>query len=158
LNDSIEQLNSCFTKTIEESINLADELKLVIRDDKLENFISENKDQYNAIKDLSYREVVNLFNYTGEHSPYSTQHGVKGAEFDNVFVILDNGKWNKYNFTHLFWLTQGKETIIERTRKIFYVSCSRAKKNLVVFFPNPDLLVIKKAKELFGDKNVIEID
>ncbi len=158
LKDSIEQLVDCSKKTIEESINLADELKLVIKDDRLNNFIVEHEEQYNAIKDLSYGEIVNVFNYKNEHSPYSTQHGVKGAEFDNVFVILDNGKWNQYNFTHLFKLTSGKEDIIERTRKMFYVSCSRAKKNLVVFFPNPDVHVLDQARIWFGTKNVVEIE
>ena len=27
----------------------------------------------------------------------STQHGVKGAEFENVLVIIGRG-WNQYNF------------------------------------------------------------
>lgn len=157
LKDSIEQLTDCAKKSIEEAINLADELKLVIIDDRLENFISEYEEQYNAIKDLSYGEIVNVYNYKNEHSPYSTQHGVKGAEFDNVFVSLDNGRWNQYNFTYLFEGTLGKESIIERTRKMFYVSCSRAKKNLVVFFPKPSATVLAKAKEWFGELNVVKI-
>lgn len=157
LKDSIEQLSDCDVKTIEESINLANEFKLVIKDDSLENFISENQEQYEAIKDISYGEIVNVFNYKNAHSPYSTQHGVKGAEFDNVFVILDNGRWNLYNFNYLFEGTSGKESVIIRTRKMFYVTCSRAKKNLVVFFPKPSPITLVQAKEWFGEMNVIAV-
>ncbi|HHO42085.1 MAG TPA: ATP-dependent helicase, partial [Epsilonproteobacteria bacterium] len=92
-----------------------------------------------------------------ELSPYSTQHGVKGAEFDNVFVILDNGKWNRYNFKYLFENKAGNENIIERTRKIFYVACSRVKDNLVVYFPQPEKETLRRAREWFGDDNVVEI-
>ena len=89
--------------------------------------------------------------------PYSTQHGIKGAEFDNVFVILDNGRWNQYNFKYLFEETKEKESVIERTQKMFYVCCSRAKKNLVVFYHKPSNAVLEKAKEWFGSENIHEV-
>jgi hypothetical protein len=63
------------------------------------------------------KHLLRPFNYT-LFTPYSTQHGIKGAEFDNVFVILDNGRWNQYNFQYLFEETTGKESVIERTQKI----------------------------------------
>jgi DNA helicase-2/ATP-dependent DNA helicase PcrA len=50
-----------------------------------------------------------------------SKHGIKGAEFDNVFVILDNGRWNQYNFKYLFEGTTEKKSVIERTQKMFYV-------------------------------------
>lgn len=157
LKQKIDTLKNHSKKTIEETINLANELGLVQKDDKLQNFISEHDDQYNKVKNLLYDEVVNLFEYRSEHSPYSTQHGVKGAEFDNVFVILDNGKWNQYNFTYLFENRTDKISVVDRTRKIFYVCCSRAKKNLAVFYHKPSNNVLSKAKEWFGDQNVLEI-
>ncbi|MCK4387084.1 MAG: ATP-dependent helicase [Candidatus Pacebacteria bacterium] len=157
LKDNIDKLEDCSEKTIEETINFADKLGIVEKDDKLQNFISEHEEQYNKVKDLSYSEVINLFEYRDEHSPYSTQHGVKGAEFENVFVILNNGRWNQYNFSYLFENRNDKESIVNRTRKIFYVCCSRAKKNLVVFYHNPSEQVLSQAKEWFGEKNVVEI-
>ncbi|NOX25596.1 MAG: N-6 DNA methylase [Deltaproteobacteria bacterium] len=63
------------------------------------------------------------------------------AEFDNVFVILDNGRWNQYNFKYLFEKTRGEESAIERTQKMFYVCCSRAKKSLVVFYHKPTMML-----------------
>jgi DNA helicase-2/ATP-dependent DNA helicase PcrA len=82
---------------------------------------------------------------------------VKGAEYDNVFVILDNGRWNNYNFKYLFEGTQGKETIIERTRKMLYVTSSRTKDNLVVYYPAPTQKTLLKAVEWFGKDNVIDL-
>ncbi len=78
-------------------------------------------------------------------------------EFDNVLVILDNGSWNNYNFGNLF-LETGSPSVLDRTQKIFYVCCTRAIENLAVFFHNPDMQVITKAKEWFGDANVISIE
>jgi len=157
LRQNIDNLNNCSGKTIEEIIKLANELRLTQTDDKLRDFISEHADQYNKVKDLLFTEIVRLFEYRNENSPYSTQHGVKGAEFDNVFVVLDNGKWNQYNFTYLFENRTDKESIVDRTRKIFYVCCSRAKQNLVVFFPKPSAQVLKQAKEWFGEENVVQV-
>ena len=45
-----------------------------------------------------------------------------------------------------------------RTRKLFYVCCTRAKKNLAVFYPAPTRDIVEKAKILFGEQNVIDLD
>lgn len=157
LKEKIEVLKNHSGKTINQMIVLSDELGLVKKDDKLENYIIEHEEQFNSVKDLSYQEVANLFEYRNQHSPYSTQHGVKGAEFDNVFVILDNGKWNQYNFEYLLEDRDDKESIVNRSRKVFYVCCSRAKNNLVVLFQKPSTGVLEKAREWFGAENVIEV-
>lgn len=157
LKDKIDELKNTDNRTIEDVIVLADRLELITKDNKLNNYIQEHEDKYNSVKVIQYKEIKNLYSYSQDLSPYSTQHGVKGAEFDNVFVILDNGKWNQYNFKYLFEDTENKETVIERTRKIFYVSCSRAKNSLVVFFHKPSGGVLNKAIEWFGEENVIEI-
>lgn len=73
------------------------------------------------------------------------------------FVILDNGRWNQYNFKYLFEATREKESVIERTQKMFYVCCSRTKKNLVVFYHKPSDAVLAKAKGWFGNGNVQEV-
>ncbi|SGZ76633.1 hypothetical protein BTHERMOSOX_1445 [Bathymodiolus thermophilus thioautotrophic gill symbiont] len=40
---------------------------------------------------------------------------------------------------------------------MFYVCCSRAKKNLIVFYHQPGGIALTKAKEWFGPENVLEI-
>lgn len=157
LKDKIEELRAGTKNTIEELIDLANKHDLVTKDDKFNDFIKENEDFYNTVKGLDKKQIEKVYHYVEGNSPYSTQHGVKGAEFENVFVILDNGRWNQYNFQYLFESTRGKESIIERTRKIFYVCCSRSKNNLVVFYHKPTSATITKAKEWFGAENVFQI-
>jgi DNA helicase-2/ATP-dependent DNA helicase PcrA len=70
---------------------------------------------------------------------------------------LDNGRWNKYNFKYLFEGTTEKKSVIERTQKMFYVCCSRAKKNLVVFYHKPSDNVLDKAYDWFESDNVQEV-
>lgn len=152
----IETLNTMTDNTIEEVINYADENGICKKDDKLNTFIEKNQYLYNRVKDLKFKTFQNLFYYLEGYTPFSTQHKIKGAEFDDVLVILDNGKWNNYNFENLF-LENGSDSVLKRTQKIFYVCCTRAKKNLAVFYNNPSTEVINKAKEWFGEMNTIEI-
>jgi DNA helicase-2/ATP-dependent DNA helicase PcrA len=70
--------------------------------------------------------------------------------------VLDNGRWTKYNFKQYFE-ENGKDTIIERTSRLFYVCCSRAMNNLVVYCADPSSLMLVSAKKKFGETNVKEI-
>ena len=158
LKKSIESLVSMKKQTIEEVVNSADEKNIAKKDDNFNNFVKENTYIYNRVRQLPFKEIINLYNFEEDLTPYSTQHGVKGAEFDNVFVILDNGKWNQYNFKYLFEETSDKETIIERTKKMFYVCCSRAKNNLVVFYHKPSDKVLDMAGYWFGKDNLIDVN
>ena len=157
LKSIIDAIVSKKNEAIENIVNLADKMGIVKKDDNFTNFVNENQYVYNRVKSLPFTEIINLYKFEEDLTPYSTQHGIKGAEFDNVFVILDNGKWNQYNFKYLFEETSGKESVIERTQKMFYVCCSRAKKNLVVFYHKPSATVLTKAKNWFGSENVQEV-
>lgn len=146
-------------KTIEQVIDACDGIErkcICLIDDKLNDFKINNMYVYDRVKDLPYKVFQNLYNYLEGFSPFSTQHKTKGAEFNNVLVILDNGNWNKYNFENLF-LENGNESVLKRTQKIFYVCCTRAKDNLAVFFHNPSDQIIAKAKIWFNN-NIIDID
>jgi DNA helicase-2/ATP-dependent DNA helicase PcrA len=157
LKENIEILVNVGNNTIEQVINDANEKGICLIDDKLITF-KENKEYlYNRVKDVKFSEFQKLYEYLEGQTPFSTQHKTKGAEFDNVLVILDNGGWNNYNFGNLF-LKTGSSTVLDRTQKIFYVCCTRAKENLAVFFHNPDDDVIAKAKIWFGEDNVINIE
>lgn len=91
---------------------------------------------YNSYFSLPYQEVTSFVAFFESHTPYSTQHGVKGAQFDTVYVVLDDkgARWNAYSFEK--YLTREDETKLPRryakTRNIFYVCCSRAMRNLAV--------------------------
>ena len=72
-------------------------------------------------------------------------------------MVLDNANWNKYDFENLF-LENGKDSVLNRSQKIFYVCCTRTKENLAVYYNNPNNNVINKAKEWFGEGNVVNLD
>jgi len=156
LKSNIESLVNVGSKTIEEVINEADQKQICIIDDRLRDFKDKNCYLYNRVKKVKFKEFQNLYNYLEGKTPFSTQHKTKGTEFNNVLVILDNGNWNQYNFESMF-LERGTDTVIKRSRKIFYVCCTRAKENLAVYYCNPKAEVINKAKEWFGNENVIPI-
>ncbi|MCG6348514.1 hypothetical protein [Vibrio fluvialis] len=138
-------------------IELAHELGLVIKDDKVERFVTDRYYVYKQVCDVKYQEFRNVFDYLEGFLPFSTQHKTKGSEFSNVLVMLDNGKWNQYNFTYLFE-RNGTDSVKQRSEKIFYVCCTRAKEKLAVFFPNPTQKAIETALEWFGEDNVVNLD
>ncbi len=96
---------------------------------------------------MTTSELHEYWNFISEHTPFSTQHGVKGEEYPNVVVVYDDleASWHYYNFEKLFSplsSTKPKESQEERSRKLAYVSFSRAQLNLkVVFFTqNPSIV------------------
>lgn len=157
INEKFLRLKEKQNKTIEEVIDIADKLGICIKDDKFKAFIDSNDYLYERVKKISYIEFQNLFNYIEGYTPFSTQHKVKGAEFKDVLVILDNGNWRQYNFEYLF-TKSGNESVLKRTQKIFYVCCTRSKERLYVYYCKPSPKVIDRAKEWFGENNVIKIN
>jgi DNA helicase-2/ATP-dependent DNA helicase PcrA len=157
LKNNIESLINVGDKTIEEVITDAHQKGICEIDDYLKDFKTDKEYLYNRVKDVKFSEFQKLYDYLEGKTPFSTQHKTKGSEFDNVLVILDNGRWNDYNFEYLFTNRIDKSSVLERTQKIFYVCCTRAKENLAVFYHNPSPQVIAKATEWFGNNNIIEI-
>lgn len=153
----LSSISADLTKTIDTVINEFNNQHILVVDDQLTEYITNSQERYDIIKDLPISQVLAYNAYYNSFSPYSTQHGIKGAEFDNVLVVMDNGRWNNYNFKYYFEGTSGKEKIVSRTERIFYVCCSRAMDNLVVFYPSPTPAIIAKAKEMFGDANVQKV-
>lgn len=166
LKEVIETLVNSKDLTIGEAIDFAETNNICYKDDALIKYITGNNYLYKRVRELAFREFMFLYDYLEGHTPFSTQHKIKGAQFDNVLVIMDNGGWNKYNFEYLLnpgifkTLTKAKQashpTILKRTQKIFYVCCTRAKENLFVFYHSPSPDVIRQATVLFKG-NVEEI-
>lgn len=99
-----------------------------------ERILSRLKD----LRSVLYTEVIAASKFIDEKTPFATKHGVKGAEFENVLVVLGRG-WNHYNFNQMLeWantgIPSGKQSSYERNRNLFYVVCSRPKKRLALLF------------------------
>lgn len=92
------------------------------------------------------------WDYVNEQSPFSTQQGIKGAEFSRVLVVLDDdeGTHAQFSYDKYFGIKppsardeenirEGRETSVERTRRLFYVCCTRATTDLAVVFFSTDV-------------------
>ncbi|MDQ0874379.1 superfamily I DNA/RNA helicase [Paenibacillus sp. V4I3] len=150
----VSALEKMSESSIEDVVEFADSNGLCIKDDSYNKYIKENEYVYSRVKDVKYQEFQNLYYYLEGFTPFSTQHKIKGSEFENVFVVLDNGKWNKFNFEYLFSNKTENESVFLRTKKIFYVCCTRAKENLIVFYHNPNDYIVAQAVKWFGVDNV----
>ncbi|MCT7509780.1 AAA family ATPase [Aliarcobacter cryaerophilus] len=78
---------------------------------------------------VTFKEVINYYNYINEKLEYITMHKTKGSGIENVIVVLDEYFWNEYDFSKIFntTITDAKKIA---SQKLFYVACSRTQKNL----------------------------
>ncbi len=143
---------------IDESLHRYSQLKLD------PNSLADNDEKFvkklSKFRSIDYLEVSRLGEYIDEKTPFSTKHGVKGAQFDNVLVVCGRG-WNHYNWNQMLeWIEDGcpedKKDAFERSRNLFYVCCSRAKHNLTLLFTQTlsekSITVLQK---IFGAENVL---
>jgi DNA helicase-2/ATP-dependent DNA helicase PcrA len=168
VHDMLEELLVIQHHSIGDIVEYANEKGICVKSDSYNRFVEKSEYLYWRVANIPFEIFQNLYNYLEGRRPFSTQHKTKGLEYENVLVILDSGGWNKYNFEYVFdntivnRLTATKRNtytkIKQRTEKLLYVCCTRAKDNLVVFYPNPSSGVIEGAKRLFGDVNCVNLD
>ena len=116
---------------------------------------------YRGLLSLPYTQVSAFVEFFLDHTPFATKHGVKGAEYQDVVVILDDAgaNWTLYSFDkYLSGVELPGVPRWKRTRNLFYVACSRARRRLAVV----DLGQRNPAKEgrvadLFGADKVIAL-
>lgn len=105
--------------------------------------------------EAKFSEVSKYDEYLNEGAKFATHQGVKGLEFPRVVVIIDDEEARGFMFSYdkLFGTknpsatdikneAEGNETGIDRTRRLFYVACSRAEEGLAIiaYSDNPTLV------------------
>lgn len=118
--------------------------------------------QLRKLRAVPYTELIALDRFIDGHTPFATKHGVKGAEFENVLVIVGRG-WNKYDFGQMLeWIEPGppadKSEFFESNRNLFYVACSRPKVRLALLFTqllSPNAMA--RLTAWFGVDNIIAL-
>jgi DNA helicase II / ATP-dependent DNA helicase PcrA len=111
------------------------------REERLAVPDEENKEAVERLQNLRavpYQQVTALARFIQGHTPFETKHGVKGAQFDNVLVVIGRG-WNLYDFNQMLeqigtGVPPSKSDFFERNRNLFYVVCSRPKHRLALLF------------------------
>ena len=155
LKQAIDYLVKEDNKTIEEVLSFAEEKGLLEEDDQFSDYILNSGFYlWERIKKITFKQYRKSVIYLKEFSPICTQHSVKGSEYDNVLLILESN-WNKYDFNTLFGKGSSNLTVQKRTKKLFYVCITRAKRNLIIYLPTQDSEILEKAKEFFGEENVL---
>lgn len=157
LKQAIDYLVNEDNKTIGEVLEFA-EVNGLLKEDELFSDYILNKGFYlwERIKRITFKQYRKSVFYLKEFSPICTQHSVKGSEYDNVLLILESN-WNKYDFNTLFGKGSSSPNVRLRTKKLFYVCITRAKKNLIIYMPTYDSEIVGEAKKFFGEENVIDI-
>ena len=111
--------------------------------------------------ELEYSQFLSAIDFLYPDSDFSTEHGVKGKEYDNVIFVISKG-WNQYQFEKYIpmitgdeRIQKGKDAAFERNRNLFYVCCSRPKKRLIFFITVPMNQYIYSFFEKYIGKNNI---
>lgn len=109
-----------------------------------------------AFLDCPFSEIAPYAAYVAHEAPFDTHQGVKGLEFERVMVLMDDGEARGFLFGYDKLLgakaptaadiknaREGRETSLDRTRRLFYVTCSRARSSLALVAYSPDPAAVR---------------
>ena len=121
---------------------------------------------------LPLSQLMAYDDYVNERTSYATHQGVKGLEFPRVMVLIDDNEAKGFLFSYdkLFEVSplsatdirnhgEGKENSIDRTARLFYVTCTRAKESLAIlmYTSNPEKAKETAIKNNWFKENEIDI-
>lgn len=94
--------------------------------------------------------------YVSGRAPFGTHQGIKGLEFPRVLVVMDDGASRGFLFsyeklfgakakskTDLEHEQRGEDSSLARTRRLLYVTCSRAEKSLALVAYSSDREMVR---------------
>jgi DNA helicase-2/ATP-dependent DNA helicase PcrA len=95
---------------------------------------SERAEAIEKFLKAPFSQVEPFATYLTGKAHFDTHQGVKGLEFDRVMVIMDDEEARGFLFKYedLFGGKSPGEKTVEATRRLFYVTCSRAKQSLAL--------------------------
>ncbi len=124
-----------------------------------------------AFLDCPFSEIAPYAAYVAHDAPFDTHQGVKGLEFERVMVLMDDGEARGFLFGYdkllgakvptasdIKNVQEGKETSLDRTRRLFYVTCSRARSSLALVAYSSDPAAVRAhviANEWFAADEVL---
>jgi DNA helicase-2/ATP-dependent DNA helicase PcrA len=119
-----------------------------------------------------FDQISAYVEYVNGKSPFGTHQGVKGLQFPRVMVVIsdDEAKGFLFSYDKLFGAkaksstdikheSVGEETTIDRTRRLFYVTCSRAESSLVIvaYSERPEIVRKQMLDEGWFDESEITL-
>lgn len=131
---------------------------------------ASKKSVWENVKNTRLDQIIAYVDYISDNSEFGTHQGVKGLEYDRVMVIIDDydARGNWFSYDKLFGVArksendiknenEGKETVIDRTTILFYVTCTRAKKSLAIVAYTDNTELLKRlviANDWFSDGEI----
>lgn len=95
-----------------------------------------------AFLEAPISQIEPMAGYLSGNAHFDTHQGVKGLEFDRVMVIMDDSEARGFTFKYedLFGGKPAGDKTVETTRRLFYVTASRAEESLalVAYSSSPD--------------------
>ena len=135
--------------------------------------INPNIDAWDKALSAPFSQLEFYVQYISDKTSFGTHQGIKGLQFPRVMVVLDDNEARGFMFSYdkLFGakaptstdqkkVTEGKETSIDRTRRLFYVTCSRAQSSLaIVVYTNEREKIREHLQNLewFGDGEMMDM-
>jgi hypothetical protein len=111
-------------------------------EDESEDRQTERALAIQAFLNAPFSQIEPMMAYLSGDAHFDTHQGVKGLEFDRVMVIMDDAEARGFSFKYedLFGGKAAGEKTVENTKRLFYVTASRAKESLalVAYSSNPD--------------------
>jgi DNA helicase II / ATP-dependent DNA helicase PcrA len=145
----------------------AEELLAVESDNDADPLI----DAWDKALQCRFSQFEEYVRYISDQSRFGTHQGIKGLEFPRVMVILDDeeARGSLFSYDKLFGAKEpsapdkknkadGKETSTDRTRRLFYVACSRAEDSLAIIAYTKDPIKVKShvlSQNWFSEAEVI---
>lgn len=123
--------------------------------------------------ETDFFKIRNYKDYIDENSIFRTHQGVKGNEFERVMVVMDDDEAGGFLFSYEQYFgakalsaasqkkqDAGEETGLERTRRLFYVTSTRAKNSLAHVIYTSDVIKVRESlieKKFAREGEIIEL-
>lgn len=120
--------------------------------------------------ETGFFQIRNYRNYINGNSMFRTHQGVKGNEFERVMVVMDDDEAGGFLFSYEQYFgakelsqagrkkrDEGGETGLDLTRRLFYVTSTRAKKSLAHVIYTSDVSKVREnlIRKMFAQEDEI---
>ena len=103
-------------------------------EDEREDRQTERELAIQSFLNAPFSQIDPMMQYLSGKANFDTHQGVKGLEFDRVMVIMNDAEARGFVFKYedLFGGKTAGEKTVESTKRLFYVTASRAKESLAL--------------------------
>lgn len=140
----LDQVETDITKATTD-LELEDMAREEVDGEDKDNTKPTSLEAWRTFLETPYRQIIPYAEYVADLGDFGTHQGVKGLEFDRVLVIMDDSDARGFMFSYEKVLSakplsdrdkknlaEGNETGRDRTQRLLYVTCTRAKKSLAL--------------------------